>query len=172
MAAIPTRVNDMIAYDPSGVRLGAVTEATLPEIEFLSESLDGAGFGGSIDLPSNRVGPMSLTCNWRTVTKAAVALSAPTAQSWELRGSIETESDSGEGSGTEKLRAIVVTKPSKYTPGKLAPNATMDAAAEFSVLYYKLELAGEVLAEIDVLNRVCIVLGVDYAAATRDDLEG
>ena len=173
MAAIPTRVNNLIAYDPDGVKLGAVAEAELPSIEFQTEALSGAGIMGEIEVPSlGRVGPMTLTLNWRVVTRAAVALAAQGAQNLELRGAIEAESDVGAGSSVQQLRAIVTGRCKSYKPGKLAPNSTMDAVHEFACSYYKLELDGETLIEIDVYNQVCTVLGTDYMADVFDALEG
>jgi len=173
MGAIPTRVNNLIAYGPDGSKLGAVSEAELPSIEFQAETVSGAGIMGEIEVPSlGRVGPMTLSLTWRVVTRAAVALAAQGAQALELRGAIEAEDDSGGGSTVQKLRVIVTGRCKSYKPGKLAPNSTMDCAHEFSVSYYKLELDGEVLVEVDVYNNVYSVLGVDYMADVRDVLEG
>jgi uncharacterized protein len=173
MAAIPTRVNNLVAYDSSGVKLGAVSEATLPSVELQAENLTGAGIMGEIEVPSlGRVQPMTLTLNWRVVTRAAVSLLAQGSQSLELRGAIEAEDDSGGGSTVQKLRVIVVGRCKVYNPGNLSPNSVMDASHEFACSYYKLELDDEVLAEIDQYNSVFSVLGTDYMADVRAALEG
>jgi len=60
--------------------------------------------------------------------------------------------------------------PLSLSPGKLEKNKPQDSELEFTVTYYKLEVDGKVIYEVDPLNCVCVVNGKDYLADVRRNL--
>ena len=61
-----------------GVRKMGIADITLPDVEYMTESLKGSGVGGEVDLvnPGN-ISAMSSAFNWRTLNDDLVVLSQP-----------------------------------------------------------------------------------------------
>ena len=146
-------------------------DVELPEIEQLTDTLKGAGIAGEIDVPTvGHIAAMSMTINWRTVTGDLIALSAPKAHQLDLRA---TQQHFDTSTGLLKnvaVKHVVSVVPKKLSIGKLETAAATDSSNEFSVMYYKLLLDGEVKIEIDPLNYIYYIDGVDYLAEVRKDL--
>jgi len=148
-----------------------VADAQLPSIEYLTETVKGAGIAGEIESPTiGSVGSMTVSLNWRTVDPSAIRLAAPKAHTLDLRGAIQV---SKPGSGTIDsvgIKATVKAIPKKMDTGKLEPGATMDTANEFECPYYKLVVDGKTMIEIDKYNNIFVIDGVDYLAKVRSQL--
>lgn len=154
-----------------GVRKMGIADITLPDIEYMTESLKGSGVGGEVDLvnPGN-ISAMSATFNWRTLNDDLVVLSQPVTHKLECRGAIE-QYDAGTGEYETKSAALIMNvTPKKVSLGKLENNATMDANNEFSVVYLKLKLDDVTVLEIDPLNYIFNVGGTDFLAKVRSAL--
>lgn len=151
--------------------LNDTTNLQLPSIEHLTDTIKGAGIMGEIDWPSYcQVGSMTFTPGFRIDGVDAAALSAPIAQEFEVRWVTDKFDSANISIGTDAHKVIMKTIPKKYDPGKIEPGATMDGSSDFEVVYYKKILNGDALIEIDKLNNVYKVNGVDYAASIRDAL--
>lgn len=151
-----------------GVRKMGIADITLPDVEYMTESLKGSGVGGEVDLvnPGN-ISVMSSTFNWRTLNDDLVVLSQPKTHQLECLGAIE-QYDAGTGEYVTKQAAVTMrVTPKKVSLGKLENNATMDANNEFSVVYLKLKLDGQTVLEIDPLNYIFNVGGTDFLSAVR-----
>lgn len=154
-----------------GVRKMGIADITLPDVEYMTESLKGSGVGGEIDLvnPGN-ISAMSATLNWRTVNDDLLVLGQPVTHQLECLGAIE-QYDAGTGEYVTKQAALTLrVTPKKVSLGKFENNATMDASNEFSVVYMKLKLDGVTKVEIDQLNYIFVIDGTDFLAKVRTAL--
>lgn len=170
MANIPDKLINYRVYK-DGIDLLGTADITLPEVESLSEAMKGAGIAGEVELPTlGHIAAMSMTINWRTVTKDLIALAAPVIHSLDFRVA-QQSFDSVKGKiKTSSVRHVVRAIPKKFAPGKLETGATADASNEFSVTYYKMLVDGKVMIEVDPLNYIYIIDGVDYLKDIRNSL--
>ncbi len=168
--SIPEKLINFRVYE-NGTDLLGVSDVQLPSLEYMTETVKGAGIAGEIDSPAlGHFGSMTMTLNWRAVTKPILRLGAPKAHELDLRGAIQKyEAATGEYLVTP-LKVKVRSIPKKTDPGKMDVGATSDASNEFEVIYLKIDLDGETLVEIDKYNYLCVIEGVDYLAQVRSAL--
>jgi P2 family phage contractile tail tube protein len=167
---IPQLLSNFMAYRNGTDYLGVV-DVDLPDLEMMSETVSGAGIAGEIDSPIiGQFASMTATLNWRVLDKANFKLARQEVQHIDFYGSIQTFDNT---SGTYKQVPIKVTLRGlpKNTPlGSLKAGGTMDNSNELEVVYIKILYDGKAVVEIDKLNFVCVIDGVDYAADIRRNL--
>ena len=167
---VPERLINFNVYNNADRLLGVAT-VEMPDIEYMTETVSGAGIAG--ELESSTLGhfaAMSTTVTFRTVTADALALAAPDAHLLTFRGSQQIY-DAGAGTySSQALRVTMKCTPKRVGLGSLEVGSTTDTEVEFSVSYIKVLLGGAELIEIDVLNNKFVINGVDRNASIRSDL--
>lgn len=151
-----------------GERKMGIADITLPDIEYMTESLKGSGIGGEVDIinPGN-ISAMSMTINWRTINEDLTELAVPKTHSLECFGAVNRY-DAGSGENiTQQVRVNVRVMPKKVSLGKFENNATTDSNNEFSVVYIKMKIDGSTTLEIDPLNYIFNVGGTDFLQVVR-----
>lgn len=170
MKQIPELLTAFAVYKDGNTLMG-IADVELPNLEYMTETIKGAGIAGEIE--ESIVGhfsAMSITVNFRTVTDSLTALSAPKYHMLEFRGSIQSQNPGTGEFKTGKLKVVTKAMPKSTQLGKLAMGSPMDSSFEGGVSYIKVMLDGKILFEIDKFNYVCIIDGVDYLSDTRDAL--
>jgi hypothetical protein len=146
-------------------------EVTLPKLEPLSSEVKGAGIAGVFDsLVLGHFGSTTLSLSWRNVTASVMKLAAHKTHSLDLYGALQ---DYDAGSGEHRVRQMhlfVKATPKGPDLGKLNVGELGDTQMEFEVLYLKLSIDGEEHVELDKLNYIYRVDGVDYLAGVRSAL--
>lgn len=166
----PEKITGFRCYDESGPMLGVV-DAKLPDVEFLSEEVSGAGIAGSYEaVVEGHTKPLTLGMKFRTQTASALDLAGGGPVRLELRGSIQVEDAAAGKLRHVPLRAVCRGRAKKAGGGKLEVGKAMDAEHEFDLTYYKLELDGKERLEIDKLNYIHRVGGKDLLADIRNNL--
>lgn len=85
MSKVDELVINYAIYEDAVEYLGT-TEVTLPDLEYMTEELSGAGIAGNIEeIIIGHLNAMSTTFNFRTVTAAAVKLMEPRVHRIDLR---------------------------------------------------------------------------------------
>lgn len=155
----------------SGQRKLGMADVTLPEVSYKTESISGAGIGGEIDMPTlGQTDSMELGIKWRTINEDVTALLRQDAQDLEIRGANQHYDA---GTGKLKVQAVKVfarVLAKKGTFGTFTPAAKADAENTMEVLYLKILIDGKKKVEIDKLNYIHYVDGVDYLASVRGAL--
>ncbi len=170
---VPSVLQNYEIYDETdgSERLLGTSDVELPELEFLSADLKGAGIAGEVSVPVvGHTNNLTVTFNWRTIQKNFTKLSAPGSHIVTCRGALQNYDAA---TGLMQVSAVKVTMrslPSKASIGKLEPGEVTESGNELSINYLKMTVDGEELLEIDKLNYVYRVNGVDYLADTRDAL--
>lgn len=171
---MPKIGNKVINYSVYGKIEGRLTilsdtsNCQLPSIESLSDTVKGAGIMGEIDFPSFcQIGSMVFTPGFRIDGEHAAALMAPGMQEFEVRWVVDRLDSANIQMGVDAHKAIIKGMPKKYDPGRVEAGATQDGSNDFEVVYYKKIVNGKAILEIDKLNNVFKVNGVDYAASIR-----
>lgn len=170
MSKIDTLVVNFAAYEDATEFLG-MTEATLPDVEYMSETISGSGIAGEIDeIIAGHTAAMTTTLNFRTYTKATVKLLEPRIHNIELRVA-QQQTDSGTGDvGIIPVRHVLKVKPKKTAMGKVSAASEADVNGDYSTTYLATYINNEKVTEIDPLNYKCLINGKDYLADVRKAL--
>ena len=162
-------INFAVYYD--GEDMLGMAEGELPNFEFMSETVKGAGIAGEFDsVVLGHISSMKLSLTWRNTTNAFVRLAHQRAHDLYLY-SAQQDYDAGLGEyKVNKVAVFVKVIPKTLNIGKLAVGEMTDTKTEFEVLYLKLEINDKERIEVDKLNYIFKVDGVDYLAGVRSAL--
>ena len=163
-------ISNFAVYEDAVEFLG-MSEATLPEVENVAEEMSGSGIGGKLEsIVLGHVEAMTLTLNFRTVTAAAIKLAEPRLHRLDLRAAQQEQNTRTGIIETRSVKHILRVKPKKFSPGKLAAASAADASGEYAVYYYAINIDGVKKIEIDPLNFIYIINGIDYMKDIRKAL--
>ena len=170
MAKVDELVINYALYEDATEYMGT-TEVTLPDLEYLSEEMNGAGIAGNVEeIIIGHLNAMTTTLNFRTVTNAAVKLMEPRVHKIDLRVAQQQMNMRTSETGVMSVKHIMKIKPKKTALGKVAAASTADVSGEYAVSYYAMYLDGKKATEIDPLNFICTINGKDYLADVRKAL--
>lgn len=148
-----------------------VAKATLPNINFLTQTITGAGISGNIEaVLTGMVDTMNLSLEFRSATDAAVKLMTPKKHNVELRVAEQYWNTTKQAKEVMADKYVLVIMPKNFTPGAVAPASAADTSGEYSVYYFAGYKDGKQLWEIDPWNYKCTINGKDYMADVRKAL--
>lgn len=148
-----------------------MAEVALPELSQITEEVKGAGIAGAFNGAFvGHMEAMSLTLNFRSVTRDALKLAAPVNHQIDLRAAQQAWNAVAGQFEQTAVKHVLIVSPTKFNPGKLAPAASAEASGEFSVTYYATFIDGVKMLEVDILNFIYYVDGTDYLADVRKAL--
>ncbi|GKS14789.1 hypothetical protein YDYSY3_57890 [Paenibacillus chitinolyticus] len=155
----------------NGSQYLGVATVELPSLEYLSETIKGAGIAGEVESPTiGQFGSMTCSLSWNTMDPAAYELLAPEAHALDFRASQQSFNSASGVYATEGAKITVRAIPKTGELGSLEVGAAMDGSTEFEVIYLKVSIGGKVLLELDKFNYIFVVNGQDRLAAVRDQL--
>lgn len=167
--AIPTKINKYNLYNEAERLLGVGDEVTLPDFEAVSDTISGAGILGEIEDPT--VGYFSnqeMEIPFRVMDTEAVDMMDMTkAVRLTLRGAQQTTNSDGD-IDFRPMRVVVRGRCKKFSPGKVKAGSTMDTKITLTILYIMIEVDGEQLVELDKLNEVFKIRGVDIIKKIKE----
>jgi len=170
MAKQPEAYIDFEVYEGKKNFIG-VASAVLPNINFLTQQITGAGISGNIEaVLIGMVDAMALTLNFRSATDAAVSLMSPKKHTVELRVAEQYWDTVNQEKHVFADKYVMTVIPKNFNPGNVAPASAADVSGEYSTYYYAGFRDGQKLWEIDPFNYICIIDGVDYMADVRKAL--
>jgi len=146
---------------------GEMPSLTLPKVVLKTETYRGGGMAGEVEIPT---GVEKLEAGFTTngVRREALkffGLSDRTACSAVFRGSFKGLKG--------KVTPVIVTMRGgikEVDMGDWKPGDKAETKHNMALTYYKLEVAGRVVYEIDMLGMVLVVDGVDQLADERSAL--
>ena len=154
-----------------GTRKMGLASADLPEIGFITEELKGAGIAGTIDMPTpGQVESMELKLTWRVIAGDRSELLEQRTHNITLR---QANQHYDAGTGRFKVEPVVIDVrgiPKGSESGSLEGASHVEATNTFECVYYKETVGGKVKTEIDKLNDICVINGVDMLADVRSAL--
>lgn len=160
-------VINFAVYEDSVEYVG-VAGVTLPNLAAIVQTLSGAGIAGNVEvLVLGHYDVMSLTLNFRTTTEHSVRLSEPRRHNIDLRMAQQIEDTVAGEVKVQSIKHVLVVVPKTDTGGTVAPAAPTNGSGEYSVRYWATYIDGSKVREIDPLNFICEVNGVDYLADVR-----
>ena len=155
----------------SGRELYGYADVTLPDIEFISDTIKGAGIAGEVDLGVlGQTKAMNMSIKWNTIDKDVTDLASQKVHDIEIRGAQQLY-DSAKGELVpEAVSVYAKVMPKKIGLGKFEQASKTDTSTEFEIVYFKMTVGGKTRTEIDKFNYVCVINGVDYLASVREAL--
>ena len=170
MPKLDEAVINYAVYENNVDMLGSA-KATLPDLTSLTQTISGAGLAGNIEaIIKGHFDVMSLTLNFRTTSRTAIALSRQEAHTIDLRVALQVRDTVTRAITTQNVKHIMVVFPKSYKSGTVAPASSMDGSGEYAVHYWATYIDGVKLLEIDPINFICLIDGVDYLADVRKAL--
>lgn len=167
---IPSKLLNLMGYDESDIMVGTV-DVTMPNLVYMSEEIQGAGIAGSVDVPAlGHFQSLTMGINWRTLIDQSLTFLAGKSRQFTFRGTLQSY-DNTTGNLTEQaLKIVTRVFPKGINLGTLSVAAGMGTSGEFEVAYIKIDINGKTMVEIDKLNFICIIDGVDYLAESRRNM--
>lgn len=157
-------------YEDGSEFLG-ITSVTLPDINWLTSTVSGAGLAGNIEaVIIGHLDAMTMTMNFRTVTQEAIRLTEPRRHNIDLRVAQQDEDTVAGAIQVRKVKHVMVVVPKAYKGGNVAPASAADASGDYAVRYWATFIDGKKVTEIDPMNYICVINGVDYLADVRTAL--
>jgi P2 family phage contractile tail tube protein len=170
MSKVNESVINFAVYEAAKEYYG-MAEVTLPEISNMTEEIKGAGIAGTFEsVVLGHLEAMSLTLNFRTLVKDAITLLEPRDHTIDLRAAQQSKDTVSGKTVVTPVKHVMVVKPKKLSPGKVAPASAADASGEYAVTYWATYIDGDKVLEIDILNFIYKVNGTDYLAEVRTAL--
>lgn len=170
-STIPSVLINAKLYGEDGNEMLGIANAELPDFEYMTESMAGFGIAGEIDVPVlGHFASMTMTVSWNTVCDGAVNLLAPKTHSFVMYASVQGwDTEKGTHEPTP-VKVQVRAMPKKSGIGKFEPGSKMEPESEFEISYIKMSMNGTTALEIDKLNSICVINGVDYLEKVRGHL--
>jgi hypothetical protein len=154
-----------------GTEYMGMAKATLPDVTMLTQSIAGAGIAGNVEaVIAGHVDTMSLTLNFRTMTEQSMRLSEPRRHTIDLRVAQQEEETVSGTIVIKPVKHILVVVPKKDAGGSIAPASPSDGSGEYAVRYWATYIDGKKVREIDPINFIHIVNGIDYLAGVKTAL--
>lgn len=170
MGIIPQAINRFNVYQGGKKLIGTSGEVTLPEVTYLTDSLEGAGVGGNMDLPIiGLVDDMEAEIPFMSLIDDVFSMMDPTEPAnVSLHGSIQGTNRETGGADFISLSVVFRGIVKKFTPGTVKAGGKMGSSVTLGLSYYKIVLNGKTQLEIDKLNEVFIVNGHDVIEKVRN----
>lgn len=154
-------------YEDSIEYLGAA-QVTLPNLQQIAESFSGAGIAGNVEaVVRGHFDAMTLGLTFRTTTEDAIRLLKPERHVLDLRAARQDENTESGKIEITAIKYICVVLPKGLNLGNLAPHSRQDMNGDYALRYLAVYIDGKLVTEIDQLNYVCMIDGVDYLASVR-----
>jgi hypothetical protein len=141
---------------------------TLPEINMKTSTVAGVGVNGELDSPTiGQFESMEQEVQFNTLFSSATDVMNPlTVVNLTFRAAQQVYDKTG-GYAFKGLRIVEMGRVKKFKPGKIEKGEAMEATVTLELTYIMIEVDGKQLVEIDKLNGVYKVNGVDMIAGVK-----
>ena len=164
------KVFDANVYVNNNSKHGQASEVTAPDISAIMTDYASLGMIGTAEF-FNGFDKMEATIKWTYPDNEAKKACANFLKPVDLMiRSSKAEYDSGGISAEVPIVLYLKGYPTKHPGGSFSPKSDTEVESTFSVLYYKEEVDGEEIVELDVLNNIYKVNGEDLLAERRQNL--
>ncbi len=166
----PEVVNKFNVYDRGNKLMGISGEVSLAEFQPMTATVSGAGIMG--EYATAVIGmfqSMAQEIPFRMVNKEYFELLDSSKQAEiVLRSALQNVNRSTGGTlSTSGMRNVFRGRPTNIKPGQLKQGDLMNASVTLELTYVLIEMGGKKKLELDKLNEIYIVNGVDLMAEIR-----
>ncbi len=167
---IPNVIHRFNLYLRTDRLFGHTGEVELPGVNFLTDSIEGAGVGGNLEVVvAGLTENMEMTIPYTCISAETGELLDPTEPlDLTLRGGIQAMDQSTGKIGFKPLKVVVRGFTKSYSPGTVKAGQKMSGSITANLTYNKIVFDDKTLLEIDKLNDVCTINGKDVLKEVRD----
>ena len=165
-----TKVYDANVYVNDSSKHGQASEVTCPDIQAKMEDYKALGMVGTAEF-FNGFDKMESTIKWTYPDNEIKIACANFMKPVNIM--VRSSKAEYDGGGiSEEVPVVIYMKgyPKKHPGGTYKPKEDTEVENTFSILYYKEEVDGEAIIEVDVLNNIYNVNGEDLLAERRSNL--
>lgn len=168
MQGIPSKINMFNVYRDGRTLAGVSGEVALPDFEALSETISGPGILGEIDDPAiGHFGSQEMEIPFRTIIEDEFDMMVPGSEvNLTLRGSIQVTTTGG-GVDFVGMRVVVRGKCKSFTGGTVKQGGAMSSSVKLELTYIRIDIDNKPMVELDKVNSVFKIRGVDILAKAR-----
>lgn len=168
---LPGVINNCVFRKNGEIIVGAGS-CTLPEINKKVEELSGAGIGGSVEIPiEGQYDAMTANIKFTNICEGII-LEDGKVMEINIKAALqEIDTETHETGVIKTMSASIKGKVKSLKPGDIAPGTKAESEIEMTVTYYKLEIDGKELYEIDKFNNISRINGTDLAASIKSALD-
>lgn len=162
---IPEKINDYNVYLDGVKMIGVAASATLPEVNMKTSTVEGVGVNGEIDSPTiGQFESLEQEIQFNVLYSSFMDVLSPLSTvNLTFRAAQQVYDKTG-GYAFKGLRVVEMGRVKKFNPGKIEKGEGMEATVTLELTYMMIEADGKPLVEIDKLNGVYKVNGVDMLA--------
>lgn len=166
---IPEKINDFNTYLDGNKMIGVAASVTLPEVKMKTSTVSGAGINGEIDSPTiGQFESMEQEIDFNVLYSSAMDMLSPiSVVNLTLRAAQQVYDKTG-GYAFKGLRVVEMGRVKTFNPGKVEKGEGMEAKVTLELTYLLVENDGSPLLEVDKLNGVYKVNGVDMLAGISE----
>lgn len=163
--SLPRKLKNMNLYNDGNSYLGNVASVTLPKLGRNFEEYRGGGMNGPVKVDMGMQAlEMEFTCGG--FIRQVFAQFAAAGVADNMLRFVGTYQNDQNGQ-LEAVEVVVRGRHEEIDGGESKPGEDTELKVKTACAYYKLTVAGAVLVEIDVLNMVEVIDGVDRLAEQR-----
>ena len=166
---IPEVIHDFNIYNTGNKIVGLTGEVSLPDFEAMTETISGAGILGEIETTiAGRYGSMEQEIPFRCIDLDFFNLIDPTTPvELTLRGAIQYNVKATGTTDYMGMRVVFRGRCKKISIGTVKQGGPMDSSVTQELTYILVELDGKKKFELDKINGVFKVNGVDLLSKVK-----
>lgn len=172
MAISVNRLTNANLYVDGNNYLGKVQEIEAPTLKAKMAEHKALGMIGSVEFFAG-FEKMEAKITWNSFYADAMKMAGNVFQTrqFQLRASLEQYDSSGRGAEVP-LVIFMTGQPKDFPLGNYKQHDNVEAVSMIAVTYFRLEINGEVVSELDVLANIYKVDGVDLLETYRENTGG
>ena len=171
MNVIPEVLNHFNVYNEKANKLiGISGEIELPELEAITDTLEGSGVLGEIEDPvTGQFASAKIKIPFAVLYEDMFSLMNTTEPTQlTLRASMQCMDPTTGKTDYYPVKIVVRGKASTSSLGKVVKGKKMEPEVEMEILYIKVQINNKTVLELDKLNFVFVLNGVDMLAKIRN----
>lgn len=169
MKRIPEKVNKFNVYNSGDKLVGSGDELTLPDINWMAETVSGPGISGEYDDPTiGLLEKMEVEVPFKTLSADMADMASPLKPvQLTIRASQQSRDTDGNVVFTN-IKAAFKGRCKAFSPGQIKQGSPTGAKITLSLTNYVLVVDDVTIYDIDILNDRLIINGEDILAAFKD----
>ncbi len=166
---LPEAINNFNVYKQGTQQIGISSEVSLADLSAITETVEGAGVLGKYETAiTGMYDSIKQEIPFRVLFDDTFGLADPTSvQELTLRASLQSTVKTTGALDYTGMRFVFRGRPIEFKPGTVKQGGQMGASVTLECMYILYELDGKPRLEIDKLNNVFKVNGVDLLAKIK-----
>nr|WP_300826549.1 phage major tail tube protein [uncultured Schaedlerella sp.] len=172
MNILPEVINHYNVYNDANRVVGISGEVELPELEAITDTIEGAGILGEIEDPvTGQFSSIKVKIPFAVLYEDLFSLMNTTkTPQLTLRGSMQCMDPTTGATDYYPVKIVIRGKASTTSLGKLAKGKKGEPEIELEVFYLKILINNKTMLELDKLNFKYVLNGVDMLAKIRSQV--